>query len=601
MLISKLNFYILTFQRYLGAKLYVTLFLSSVAGILDSVSIMLMIPLLAAISFDTKIEDTEDSTFINFINKISESLDIELSINDMLIFVAIMIILKGFFIYLSLYINANCRGILLAGLRQAIYIRSTEASYEEHLRYDSGNLANLINEQAGRSVIGFYHFSQLGLHAFNAIIYLSLSFMTSQDITIFFLICGLIVLAIFRFLNAFVSNLSKDLSSKNSSINNEFLQILNGHKYLRATNQHKKLFTRLNFFIKDSGLFQKKIGRAAAITQSIREPVALILLGIAAYWQLGVIDVNISLLLVAMVLLYRAFTSIMGIQNYLQYSLEYLGGLESIESYISSPANINKKDVSISKKNKFLLKADGIYFRYSGNTENTLNNISLDIIEGESLAIVGSSGSGKSTLLDILAGVLSPTLGRLSIDESLLEDDNKNSWRNNIGLVTQENVIFTDTIINNITMNFVSDKAYTEKEMLLIKEAASKAQFIETIEKSKNKWCEVLNEGGANLSGGQKQRLFLARELYRNPKILFLDEPTSALDPSTQKKIESSIQDLKKKMSIILVTHDSSLVSLFKKVIVIKDGNIVEIGNPQELEIDKNSEYSRLMKESKFF
>lgn len=600
MLLSKLKFYILTFHRYLGAKLYVTLFLSTTAGILDSVSIMLMIPLLAAISFDTQIEDTEDSNFINLINRITESLGIELSINDMLIFVAIMIILKGFFIYLSLYINANCRGILLAELRQAIYKRSTDASYEEHLRNDSGNLANLINEQAGRSVIGFYHFSQLGLHAFNAIIYLSLAFLTSQDITIFFLFCGLILLTIFRFLNTFVSNLSKDLSSKTSSINNEFLQILYGHKYLTATNQHKKLFTRLNFFIKESGLFQKKIGKAAAITQSIREPMALILLGIAAYWQLSVINVNVSLLLVAMVLLYRAFTSIMGIQNYLQYSLEYLGGLESIESYITSPANINKKEVSISKTNNFLLKVDDINFRYRGNKENTLNNISLCIKQGESLAIVGPSGSGKSTMLDILAGVLSPTSGRLLINQSLLVDDNKNSWRNNIGLVTQENVIFTDTIINNITMNFEADKTHTEQEMMIVQEAASNAQFIETVKKNKNKWHEVLHEGGANLSGGQKQRLFLTRELYRNPKILFLDEPTSALDPSTQKKIESAIQDLKKKMTIILVTHDSSLVKLFDRVIVMKDGDLIEMGNPKKLEIDTNSEYYRLMLESKF-
>ena len=600
MLLNKLKFYILTFQKYLGGKLYLTLFLSSVAGILDSVSIMLMIPLLAAMYFKSDVKGAEDSAFIDFVNNMTEEFGFELSTEDMLLFIALMIILKGVFIYCSLYVNASCRGSLLAALRQSIYIKTTNNSYEDHLTKDSGDLANLINEQAGRSVIGFYHFSQLGLHSINAIIYLSLSFLTSAEITVFFLICGICLLMVFRFLNTFVSHLSKNLSSINSSINNEFLQILGGHRYLNATLQHYKLKPRLNSFITDSGSYQKKIGRAAAITQSIREPLALLLLGIAAYWQFGVSGVNVSLLLVALVLLYRAFTSIMGVQNYLQYSLEYLGGLESIEAYTDTSAAAERVDPVIIDCDKSLLTVNNLSFKYKSNDANTLSNISLRIEEGESLAIVGSSGSGKSTMLDILAGVLSPTSGELQISRSLLVDDQKDSWRGNIGLVTQENVIFTDTILSNITMNFSNDKVFNADEMKRVEKAANNAQFLETAKNTKHQWNSVLHEGGANLSGGQKQRLFLTRELYRDPKILFLDEPTSALDPSTQKSIEAAIFDLKEKMSIILVTHNQSLVDVFDSVIVLKDGCIVESGDPKELKMDNNSEYTRLMQETKF-
>ena len=595
MLLTKLRFYVKTFYKYVGFKAYLTLFLSGVAGLLDSFSIMLLVPLLAVTALESVESSGGQASDEGLITRLLLLIGLELNTSEIMLLVVLMIFLKGVFTYGSLYINATCRGILLEKIRMAIYSKVVASNYEDHLRSHSGDLTNLINEQAGRSIIGFYHLSQLGLHLVNALIYLSLSFFTAYDVTLFFLFFGGLLLIGFRSLNKVVARLSSGLTSINGLINSEFLQVVRGHRYLLATGQHFKLAPRLKTSILQSGAIQARIGRAAAITQSIREPIALILLGAVAYWQLVVVKSDVGIVLAALVLVYRAFTSIMGVQNYLQYCLEYLGGLESIDKYVSLAPKGASVQPEITANQPYLVSLNAVSFRYAGRNEDTISEVSLSIKAGEALAIVGASGSGKSTLLDLLAGVLAPTSGELRIGSLTDSKDKQNSWRENISLLTQESLIFTNSVLNNVSMKLGDDSSHTSEELEAAESAAQYAQFSKIVQGMDDGWNTLLREGGSNLSGGQRQRLSLARELYRSPKLLLLDEPTSALDPSTRRCIEESIHKLKLTTSMVLVSHSLSLVEVCDTVIVLEDGKVVERGDPKVLKNDSNSRYADLM------
>jgi len=212
---------------------------------------------------------------------------------------------------------------------------------------------------------------------------------------------------------------------------------------------------------------------------------------------------------------------------------------------------------------------------YYGN-KVILDNISFTIKKGEKIGIVGLSGAGKTTLIEILSGLLKPSLGKVLIDGIDLWDYDIESYRSKISFVPQEPFLFEGTIYENLTFS---------KNMSLeeVKKACNLANIDEFIESLENGYFYKLSEGGTNLSGGQRQRLTIARAILRNPEIIFLDEPTSNLDAQSEEKIINAIENFLFDKTAVIIAHRISTILFVDKIIVMKNGRILDIGKHEEL------------------
>lgn len=223
------------------------------------------------------------------------------------------------------------------------------------------------------------------------------------------------------------------------------------------------------------------------------------------------------------------------------------------------------------------LKIQDITFTYSEAHSNILSAVSFSIQKGEMLGIIGPSGAGKTTLVDILLRLLKPQKGIIMIDDIDIDSISLGSWRKNIGYVSQDVFLINDTVEANI--RFYSNSV-SQDDIIATSKMANIYDFIEELPK---KFNTLVGERGVKLSGGQKQRIALARALARKPSILILDEATSALDNESEALIQKSINDLKNKITVIIIAHRLSTVMNSDKIIVLDNGKVIEIGTPQEL------------------
>jgi len=230
---------------------------------------------------------------------------------------------------------------------------------------------------------------------------------------------------------------------------------------------------------------------------------------------------------------------------------------------------------------------DNVSFSY-GNEKSSLANINLTIKKGETIALVGSTGSGKTTMVNLLTRFYNPSSGKILIDGQDIVSYELESYRSNFSYVDQNVRLFNDTISGNI--------AFGQKDSMsmdLIRNAAKVSNSIEFIEKLDKKFDSDIGEDGVTLSGGQRQRLSIARAIAKDSPILILDEATSALDSATEKLVQSAINKMQQDRTTIIIAHRLTTIQNADRIIVLKNGEIIEQGT--HLELIKNAgEYSKL-------
>ena len=244
---------------------------------------------------------------------------------------------------------------------------------------------------------------------------------------------------------------------------------------------------------------------------------------------------------------------------------------------IDNPKEILKLEKSIS----FNIKS----FKYENL--NVLSNLNFKINKGEKVALVGQSGGGKSTIVDLLARFYDVSDGKIDIDNINIKDLHIDSLRKLISIVSQESILFNDTIYNNIKLG---DLNSSKEEVIQAARAANAEEFIL---KCENGYDTNIGNAGEKLSGGQKQRISIARAILKNPDILILDEATSSLDSESEKLIEDALSNLMKSRTSLVIAHRLSTIENADKILVINNGEIIEKGTHQEL-IQKSGEYKKL-------
>lgn len=262
-------------------------------------------------------------------------------------------------------------------------------------------------------------------------------------------------------------------------------------------------------------------------------------------------------------------------------------GMDRYEEILNSDIKIHEVEnpKSINTLNEGIVYKD-VSFTYNG-TDMVLNHVSFEIPRNKKIALVGSSGSGKSTLADLLPRFYDTASGSISIDGTDIREYSLQELRSMMGIVTQEAILFNDTIANNIIFG------HPNVSMEDVKAAAKLANALEFIEKTENGFDTMIGERGSKLSGGQRQRLAIARALLRNPSILILDEATSALDNESEKLVQQALDNLRQGRTTLVIAHRLTTIQDSDEIIVLDRGHIVERGNHQEL-LERKGHYFRL-------
>lgn len=262
--------------------------------------------------------------------------------------------------------------------------------------------------------------------------------------------------------------------------------------------------------------------------------------------------------------------------------------LEEAEAVMNEiPENYHPSGEFVHTALKGNIDFKNVVFHYD-EKKPVLQDISFKVNAGDIIALVGESGVGKSTLVELIGGYHFPVSGKVLMDGTPIEDMDLVSLRSQIAIVPQEVVLFNDTIIHNIRYGRFDA---TEEE---VHEAAKRAHAHDFIEKFPDKWKQIVGERGVKLSVGQKQRVAIARAILRNPRILILDEPTSALDAGSEQIITKSLEELMRGKTTFIVAHRLSTVRKATKILVFKEGKIVESGTHDELLRREGGEYRRL-------
>ncbi len=234
------------------------------------------------------------------------------------------------------------------------------------------------------------------------------------------------------------------------------------------------------------------------------------------------------------------------------------------------------------------IELQNVSFHYDNNIE-VLNGIDLSVKKGELLAIAGPSGGGKTTLVNLIPRFFDVTGGSILIDGKDIREVTMNSLRDQIAMVTQETILFNDTIRNNIAYG---DLNKSEDEIL---EAANAAHALGFIKELPDEMDTVIGESGAKLSGGQRQRLSIARALLKNAPILILDEATSSLDTESEREVQKALENLMKNRTTFVIAHRLSTIQNADRIIIIQDGRIIEEGTHESL-LTKEGVYETLHK-----
>ena len=466
----------------------------------------------------------------------------------------------------------------------------------EYIKYSSkntGHYINIINSQTEGLISTFLSHIQFSIQYISTAVYLFFAMFLSWKFTLMSIVAGVIIMFFLRILIASTKNFSRKTSRETGELAKLLIQVLQTFKYLKSTGSIDSLKKKSIKSMNNLASFRFKLSLANSLMTAINEPLTVLLLVIILLVQLLIYHQSIIPLIVTLLLLNRAMNAIIALQSAWQKMMNNIGGLEmtvnefkevKVYEEISRETNISSLGQGIEFHN--------VSFSYTQNL--VLKNINMHIPQNSTVALVGESGSGKSTLVDLITLLLKPNKGYITINGVPHTNLNFHDWRRHIGFVTQESVIFDDTISNNISLwstNPMNDKNFNKT----IRDAAEQAYIKSFIENLPEQYNTIVGDRGVKLSGGQRQRICIARELFKKPQLLILDEATSALDTESEKYIQKSIDDLKGKMTVVIIAHRLSTIKSADFICVLAKGEIVESGTYKELISYSNGKFRNMV------
>ena len=576
------------FYSQLGYRIFIILFLSILIGVMDGLGLTMFLPLLKMVN-DSSSVDPEGLGKMGFLVEILNGFGLTL---DLLTILAIMIFFfigKGFCLYFAGIYNVYVLNWFIERVRIQNVRSLNSISYKYFVTSDVGRIQNTLTGEVDRVAEAFRSYFIAFQYIILVIVYMSFAFFVNAQFAILVSVGGFLTNLIFQKLYKKTKGASVQLTGESNAFQTLIIQNVSNFKYLRATGtsgEYRKKLEESIFKIKDRNV---RIGKLGSILSAAREPLLIIVVAAVISIQILYLGSNLGAILMSLLFFYRALSYLMQMQIRWNRFLGLSGSLSNMTAF-GKELRKHKEDrgSNILEDKIEVLELKDVCFSYGEKL--IIKNASLEIRKEETIAFVGESGSGKTTLVNLIAGLLPPEKGEYTINSIPSSKLDLTNLQQRVGYITQDPVIFNDTLFNNVTFWSEKTRANEKRFWNAIKQAAL-FSFIEDLPEKEN---TVLGNNGVNLSGGQKQRISIARELFKEIEILILDEATSALDSETEKSIQENIDNLKGQYTILIVAHRISTIKNADRIIMMKDGEISNIGNFNEL-LNKSDYFQRLV------
>ncbi len=409
-------------------------------------------------------------------------------------------------------------------------------------------------------------------------------------LTLLALVMAPLIVGVVRLISVRLRNSSRAVQQAMGDVTQVLQETIEGHKVVKLFGGQR--YEAARFAEQANRVRRFMMQQATAAAASV--PVVQLLAGIAlasiiylATRQSGADQVTVGefvSFITAMLMLTAPLKRITGINEPLQRGL---AAAESVFELIDRPSERDPGQATIERV-RGEIRFDNVSFYYSTPARLALDSITLTISPGETVALVGASGSGKTTLANLVPHFYRPSSGRILIDGHDVETLTLASLRANIALVSQDVVLFNDTVAANIAYGVMRDTQ--EAEVVAAAEAAHAMEFIANMPQGLN---TLVGENGVKLSGGQRQRLAIARALLKNAPVLILDEATSALDSESEQHVQAALETLMRGRTTIVIAHRLSTIEKAGRIMVLDGGRIAEIGSHREL-LAKSGIYAKL-------
>ncbi|MCD4745773.1 MAG: ABC transporter ATP-binding protein/permease [Bacteroidales bacterium] len=531
----------------------------------------------------------------NFYYQISELITKYGELNSLLyisISIVILFFLKNIFRYLAMYFLAPVRNGVIKDMRNELYLKILILPLSYYTRHKKGDLiARMTSDVQDIEWSIMSSLEMIFREPITILTYLLTLFLISPSLTIFVLV----LLPVSGFLIGRIGKSLKRTSVKGQkkmgvilSIIEETISGLRIIKAFNAINITNKKFQKTN---KEYTRLMIKLYRKRDLASPLSELLGAIVL-VIVLWFGGRLVLNPDSLLDGTV-----FIVYLGIFSQLippakavttaVYNIQKgAATVERIQYILNAEEVIEEKSDAISK-NEFNKEIEYKNVSFSYEKDVILDNINLNIQKGKTIALVGQSGGGKSTMVDLLPRFYDCTKGEILIDGVNVKDIIISDVRGLMGIVTQESILFNDTVFNNIAFGMHD---ISEEQVIAAAKVANAHEFISKME---NGYHTSIGDRGVKLSGGQKQRISIARAVLKNPPILILDEATSSLDTESERLVQDALIKLLKNRTSVIIAHRLSTVQFANEIIVIQKGKLVERGTHSEL-LALNGVYKKL-------
>jgi len=582
-LITSLIHYFKVVYSYAGRKLYILLLLFLLSGLSESIGISMLLPIL---NID-KAAGSQDQ-FTKSIYNILESIGINVSLLSLIILLVIIFMFKGVSVFLQNTFASYIRFSLAKDIRIDFCNKYKDMKYGYYTNTSIGYLNNIITTEIDRGVAALNKYTVVVGSLIFILIYLAFAVTINYEMTFVVLFLGLFLFALMRSLSRLSRKISLLVSETNAQIQSLLIQTIYNFKYLKATDSYTHIFELLFARINKNYRYRLKSKVLTFIPSSIIEPISVLFISGLVLYYVGLQGKSMAEIFVLVIFFYKAFSCVFSFQSDWQKFNASLGGLEVMSKAGRSLSN-NVEKVGTRQINAFNKAIELKSVNFSYDSKRVLFDVNLTIQKNSSIGVVGESGAGKTTLFDVITGLLTPLSGKISIDGIDYSELKFSSLRNIIGYVTQEPVIFNDTIANNISFWECDSQEDVCKKK--IEDAVILANCDRFINEAEMGYETIIGDKGIKLSGGQRQRIAIARELFKEPEIMIFDEATSALDTESEQLIQRSINSLKGERTVMIIAHRLSTVRDCDVIYVLKDGRIVEEGSFDELYKDTSSRF----------
>ena len=450
----------------------------------------------------------------------------------------------------------------------------SRADYQYFTKRGVGYFNNAATVEFTNLTNAFDYCTRAMVAAGFTVTYVVLALVVNPALAVAFIIFAVPAYFLLRTAFRLVQRVSIQNTENNSILQSHLVQTLNGFKYFKATASTRGIWRAVSSAIGEQGRLLYAQRRLESLVKNSIDLLTVLLIAALLLYYVEIVGTAFVEMVFMLVILRRTLSFAQNAQRSFQQFLDFAGSVRlfrGLDAELSENEEVFEAE-STPPDFDLPIRLDNVSFGYDGSPP-VLDGVSLVIPPRRKVAFVGTSGAGKTTLATMLTGILRPTAGVISIGGVPYNRIDQGRLRAGIGYVTQESVVFNDTVRNNVSL-WDEDEKSLEK----VGPAARTAHASEFIGGLPDGYDTLLGDNGMKISGGQRQRVSIARELYKDARVLIFDEGTSALDTESERTIQDNIDELRDNTTIILIAHRLSTVRNSDMIFVLDGGRVIEQG-----------------------